>query len=120
MINRMGAPVPCSSQWIFVPWLSAKAIPAPLKQQSECSGDRDLRLPASELIGADFEKQFAAVLPFEQFQKSVGKGFEPCDNILARLELARRHPACRFPGSLGIAVGVIKDQHAFHGRAMDQ
>ena len=66
-----------------------------------------------------FEDQLAEVFPFEQLQESVGKGLKSFDNIFARLELACRHPACHFLSSLGIAVGVVKDQHAFHGRAMD-
>src|SRR5580700_12296343 len=96
------------------------AFQLPPRSNSTAAGIRPCTCQPARSICGDFENQFSEVLPFEQFQKSVGKGLESFHNILARGELARRHPARHFLGSLGVAVGVVKDQHAFHGRAIDQ
>jgi len=66
------------------------------------------------------QDELPAVLPAEQLQKSVGEGFESCDDILTRLKLACRHPSRHFPGRFGITVRVVEDQHALHGRAVHQ
>src|SRR5580700_4403922 len=88
---------------MFVPWLSANGIDSP-----------------SRSISRHFEDQFAQVFACEQLQKSVGKSFESFHDMLARLEFARRHPPCHLLNSMGVAVGIVKDQHAFHGGALDQ
>src|SRR5580658_3255012 len=88
---------------MFVPWLSANGIDSP-----------------SRSISRHFEDQFAQVFACEQLQKSVGKSFESLNNMLARFEFTRRYPPCHLLNSMGVAVGIVKDQHAFHGGALDQ
>src|SRR5580704_511926 len=93
---------------------------SPLQNKSTAAAVRICDRDKATSIRRYLENEFAEVLSSEQFQESVGKGFESFDNMLARFELARRHPACHFLNSVGIAVGVVKDQHAFHGRATNE
>src|SRR5579864_9420575 len=66
------------------------------------------------------EHQLAEVLAPEELEQGVREGLEALDDVLARPQLAGGHPAGDLARRLGVAVGVIEDQHALHGGALDQ
>src|SRR5208282_2239215 len=70
-----------------------------------------LRRPAAQLT---------EVLTREELKKRLRKGCKPGDDILARLEPAGGEPAGDGACRLGIAVGVVVDDHAGHAGAVDQ
>ena len=71
-------------------------------------------------MSLNLQQQLPHILALEQHQQHLGKPLQSFYDLLARLQLARLHPARHLAYRLAVALFVVEHQHALYARPVHQ